>query len=134
MIFYLFNRSQRYLTHKIFGYLVTKENLLVKRVNYLFKTFKMFFSIVIIISVISVLQGQDYLKNCKYSIDFQSLCLEYSFNEINCFPWDKSLCRIVSISNDNYHCIDWKCNVILLLKYQLFKKAKYFISCFCYQH
>jgi len=55
--------------------------------------------------------GQSYLRKCNLEIKEQSICIKYQFNDENCFPWDTSLCQVVTVSANERHCGTWNCYV-----------------------
>lgn len=37
------------------------------------------------------------------------LCVNYEYNDFNCFPWDKTACNLIHHHSQNCH--DWICEV-----------------------
>ena len=52
-----------------------------------------FFYLVVANVFVSITAVPSYLPLCKVFWNLDEICIEYKFNEINCFPWATELCR-----------------------------------------
>jgi hypothetical protein len=110
--------------------------------NYLRKAqfkFKMKFLIIFVFLLpilCFVTSVPNYLRECKINLEFQVTCINFNFNENNCFPWDTQLCQIDSME-EHVMCYVYDCavrmSIVLLSLFQRQKICKYFkIDCFIY--
>lgn len=58
---------------------------------------------------------QEYLKNCEIYLWPADVCFDYVYNDITCFPWDKSQCE-TEFRNDG-NCLDVFCEVPTIFKF-----------------
>jgi len=60
--------------------------------------------------VVSKYVQPSYLRQCRINSDFAALCKTYRLNDIDCFPWNTTLCTTEKVE-EHVMCIRYVCPV-----------------------